>query len=434
MTIDAKKECSESIEHCGPETVEAIALDQTVIDHDKLLRLIMEGLIRHVADDEMDDEMDVDNDDELNARINVGIEATSILLTEYKTAAGVRTNQIESIQFEKESGIYTCRIDDNDISIFQRIEESIVSNSIENLRISEIEVDRFLDMVSRVCLSRVTQGRFDTIDDYRNNIKNVFRRGINMRTKNIRGCLTISQSMHASDYLLQIKEAVVDLYLVFDIFCSLTIPHESIEEFRYFLHRDSDFRNHTLICNLNELNRASDIIYYHSLDSKMVIETDDLNPNARVEKKCRCRHESFMHPSSLASRIGRGELDPETVFNLITGEMQREKTVNIGQIDLIKNRLSQKPEIETAYSDHLKSLVSNKVIDACEDTKSIKIPIKVYDTNVDSHRMKNRSPKNNRQHKRSDHHRNYPGHNYNVRRQKANLTRSADTDRHWRSR
>ena len=380
----------------------------------------------------------------------------SDILIEYKTASGVRVNQIEFIQFEKMDGLNACEMYD-DFDLLERIEDAILNNNVSELVVSFDDVTRFMDLISRVCLTRLVAEKFDSIESYRNNIKNVFRRGIYMRMKNLAGLMALTRS---HTFVLSvdrvIAEAVVNLYLVFDVFCVITNPHQNVEEFRYFLQRDSDISNREDIRTLEDLYRLSDIIFYHSLDSKMRVEGAEFGDSdtKAVEKNCRCRYQSFVPESSLSKHIERKSVSPENIFRSLITEMDKVAVANIDHIDLIKGvidiQLTQGASYHSIDSSHLTQLKS--LVDYASQSDERKTREKIEKEEWDSKMRhldlmstKNRRGKvhksgkypNQKHHtglNRRQNYQNYPGHNFNVRRQRERIrtVKNADTDKHWR--
>jgi hypothetical protein len=445
MAIDADTNQSEEDKmEIDPADVEIIAIDETPIDHEVMIQTILRELVQSTRGSEerttRDREEHTPEQKAANdRRLEIGIDAISKLLIEFKTASGVRINQIEFIDFEKENGLYVCRLDGNR-KVFERIEHAVRTDTIDDLMMTSDEIKSILDMVSRVCLTRVNAEKFDSIEGYRNNVKNVLRRGMYMRMKNLHG-LALMADLQTQDerneYRAYISRVVVELYLVCDVFCVLTVPHKNIEEFRYFLQRDSDYRSYPLIRTPDDLNRMSDIIYYHSLDSNMMVDKKCEEDGRRIEKDCRCRHQSFMPNNSISALVSSNNLGTDTIFDRLVRKLGDSRLADIDQIDLIKNVVNQKEKTTDPFEkkgEHytqLKALVTS--LSATHSTERIKIQNKIgrsyQPIQKDVHRSKSTKSR-----KQREYHRNYAGHNFNIRRQKGNLNRTADSDTQWRSR
>jgi hypothetical protein len=426
-----------------PVQVKPVQVKPEIRNHDGILEELLQTIQKLGIDSKHSNHCkQVTND-----RLKRGAEATAKLLTEYKNASGVRNNQIEFLQFRRnDDGLYDCEVTENNIALFEKIEEYILSDSSFNLNTAEI--DTFLDMVSRVVISRVIDSEFNRIENFRNNIINVYRRGIYTRMKNVKGYLLLGDILSIDMYNKHIRYAIIDLYLVFDVFCALSSPYISTSEFRYFLQKNSDYRNTELINSIHDLYRMTDVIYYHSLDSNMKVDHGD-GPQS-LRKHCRCRYTSFMPVNSLSRLIEAKKLERNDVFITLSGILTKNIEVDINQIELIERALDS-GSLDEKYRDVLISLVNNRNknqnnIDKNKQTRLDNSFVKVKKKQK-NYKYPNRrnEPKNIRKFDR-----NYPNHNFNAREQKtqskkANTsngynrcnsakTKTAETDMHWRKR
>lgn len=233
------------------------------------------------------------------------------MLVLYKNVSRVKVNQIEFLQFTKLDGMDDCKVTEDDIRLLCKLERCVYDSNYDKSATEAFtygEICRLFDMIGRCMITRIIEPAFDNIPDFRSNIMNVFRRGMYHSMKNVMSYVEhthriahTNASAAIDDYNL--TESIIKIYMINDIFYTLSTPHRDIVEFRYFLSKNSDLSGSTHgINSQGELNRLTDIIYYHSIDSKIVQQIEEFSI-AILEKKCRCRLKSYDIQSTAISNI-----------------------------------------------------------------------------------------------------------------------------------
>lgn len=154
-----------------------------------------------------------------------------------------------------------CRLS-NSKNIFNRIHDSIFGCNNLNLNPNEIRI--FVDCVYRTVVLK----KLDLSDNLDNldNLDKSFRYGIISKLRNVLNCLN---NMYVRESLY---ELIKNIYVVFDVFCALSIDKK---------------------CT----NKQHSIVYYHSMDSNL------MNQNKRYIKSCRCKFINYMPRNSLSSMV-----------------------------------------------------------------------------------------------------------------------------------
>jgi len=239
-------------------------------------------------------------------RIDRSIIAVADMLMLYKNVSRVKVNQIEFLQFAKSDGIDDCKVTDDDIQLLFKLEACVYALEHDGTRMefTYSEICRLFDTIGRCMITRVIGPSFNDIPDFRSNIMNVFRRGVYHSMKNIMSYVEhMRQNIQANTAIddPNLTKSIIKIYIIYDIFYTLSTPHPDISEFRYFLSKNSDLSGSTHgITSQGELNRLTDIIYNHSIDSKIVQQIEEFSI-AVLEKKCRCRPKSYDGSTSVSN-------------------------------------------------------------------------------------------------------------------------------------
>jgi hypothetical protein len=246
-----------------------------------------------------------------------------------------------------------CKITDDDIQLLFKLERCVYdSNNTASTSESFTygEICRLFDMVGRCMITRIIGSAYNDIPDFRSNIMNVFRRGMYHSMKNIVSYVEhmhahINQNTQSSTPIddPNLIKSIIKIYMIYDIFYTLSTPHRDISEFRYFLSKNSDLSGSTHgITSQGELNRLTDIIYNHSIDSKIVQQIEEFSI-AILEKKCRCRPKSYDGSTSVSNITNCDPSYQKHVFDkLVTRIKQISMPIEIhNHTDLLRAQLNQ---------------------------------------------------------------------------------------------
>lgn len=417
------------------EQVELIELDEYVVD--KYL------LCEHLDDKHIDDK----HSKKLKHRLESAINITTDMLSEYKNIQVNQYNWIEFLQFEKNyDDIYECEITNRDKIILQKIEKNIdnslnddtstdkIGDTIVNKTddtifnktdadlsesLSDTDIDRLFDMISRVMITRKP---FNKTSDYKYDIAHIFGKGLYQKMKNIKEFVSFASSLpdrSVLDYDVNIKKSIMNIYLCFDVYCSLSDSILSIKEFRYDLQRNINLKK--ISKPIDELFKLTDLIYYHSLDSNIMIDMEE--GKLTFPKYCSCRSDSFMSNQSITKAVGKHVFQKFYIFAKLFESLNNKQMKYISQIDLIRSAFDN-DNLSDSQKRYLHSIVRTNKSDKIECVSNEYYQTIIEYNNYDiQQNVRQKQPKHNNRY-------NFGKHNLYTK----TKIKTADTDMQWRNR
>jgi hypothetical protein len=420
-------------------TINEKIMDEDMEDFEEYTEDNVENVIKnHIAGN-------VDNEcfKILKNRLEYAINITTKMFLEYKNIPLNQSNRIEFLQFTKDKdGINECNIDEIDKLIFKKVEhiidsnnkfdnDSILVDNSEEINLSDADITRLLDMISRVMITRVIKEPFNKIDDIKNDITYIFRKGIYKKMKNIKEFVSYVSLLSDKSVLecdKNIKKSILDLYTCFDVFCSMSESISSTKEFRYDLQKNLDFNKINSINSIDELFRLTDVIYYHSLDSNITVDMEE--GKITFPKYCRCRSDSFMPNQSITKSVGKHVFQKYYVFTKLQEALNNKKMKYISQIELIRSSFDN-----GLLSNNQKHYLRNILVYNNYNV-SDKIVVENYSINTVAQIETSKTNKyicNRPKYNRSNYPKNTHSYDRNINRSKSNRkNKTADSDMQWR--
>jgi hypothetical protein len=391
----------------------------------------------------------VDNTDDeylkiLKNRLEYAIGVTTNMFLEYKNISLNQSNQIEFLQFTKDKdGINECKIDDIDKLIFKKIEHiidtlltidqsdtnMILADNLTNL--SDADITRLLDMISRVMITREIKEPFNKIDDSKNDITYIFRKGIYQKMKNIKEFVSYASLLSDKsvlEYDTNIKKSISDLYTCFDVFCSMSESISSTKKFRYDLQKNLDFNKNNSVNSIDELFRLTDVIYYHSLDSNITVNMEE--GKITFPKYCKCRSDSFMPNQSITKSVGEHVFQKYYIFTKLQESLDNKKMKYISQLELIRSSFDN-----GLLNNNQKHYLRNILVDNHSNNNmfSDEVVSENYSINTSVQIETNKYICNRPKYNRSTYGKNTHLCDNNINRSKSNRkNKTADSDMQWR--